>query len=77
MSKKSLRVKAIPGLRSQGEGQSGLAETTGDGRGGKPRQIDAKGGNRVYNADHSGVQKGKPRSRPSEAERGCWCSNAY
>ena len=58
MSEKSLRGKAIPGLRLKGKGRSGLAETTGDG---KARQIDAKRGNWVYNADRLGVQKGNPR----------------
>jgi len=61
MSEKSLRGKAIPGLRLKGKGRSGLAETTGDGRDGKARQIDAKRGNWVYNADRLGVQKGNPR----------------
>jgi hypothetical protein len=48
MSKKSLRAKAIPGLRLGGEGNSGLAETTGDDRNGKTRQIGPKEGNWVY-----------------------------
>ena len=60
MSEKSLRAKAIPGLKLKGKGQSGLAETTGDGRDGKPRQIDVKRGNRVYNADRLGTQNGNP-----------------
>ncbi len=50
--------KGNPGVEARGEEQSGIAETTGDGRDGKPRQIDAKGGNWVYNADRLGAQKG-------------------
>ena len=37
--------KGNSGVEARGEEQSGPAETTGDDRDGKPRQIDAKGGN--------------------------------
>ena len=52
--------KGNSGVEARGEEQSGPAETTGDDRDGNPRQIDAKGGNWVYNANRLGIQKGNP-----------------
>jgi hypothetical protein len=51
MSEKSLRAKAIPGLRLGVRSSPALRRPLGDDRDGKPRQIDAKGGNWVYNAN--------------------------
>ena len=57
MSEKSLRAKAIPGLR----GSPAFAETTGDGPGVENRaKIDAKRGNWAYNANCLGTQNGNP-----------------
>lgn len=61
MSEKSLRAKAIPGLRLGVRSSPALRRPLGDDRDGKPRQIDAKGGNWVYNANRLGIQKGNPR----------------
>jgi hypothetical protein len=58
MSKKSLRAKAIPVLRLGVGGSPALQRPLGTTRDGKPRQIDQKGGNRVYNAAYLRVQKG-------------------
>jgi hypothetical protein len=56
MSKSSLRAKAIPGLSFGGKGNSGLAETTGDNREWKMRQIGPKEGNWVCNPDGAGFK---------------------
>lgn len=58
MSKKSLRAKAISVLRPGVSGSPALQRPLGTLRDGKLRQIDPKGGNRVYNAAYLGVQKG-------------------
>jgi len=60
MSEKSLRAKAIPVLRLRVEGSAALRRPLGTARVGRPRQIDAKGGNWVYNARRSGTQNGNP-----------------
>src|SRR5580704_12553248 len=52
--------RQIPGVEARGEGQCGLRKTTGGDRDRKPRQIDARGDNWVYNAGHLGLQKGNP-----------------
>lgn len=60
MSEKSLRAKAIPGLRLGVRSSPALRRPLGTTER-KPRQIDAKGGNWVYNANRLGIQKGNPR----------------
>ena len=61
MSEKSLRAKAIPGLRLRLRGSPAFAETTGDGPGVENRdKIDAKRGNWAYNANCLGTQNGNP-----------------
>jgi hypothetical protein len=48
--------KGNSGVEARGEGNSGLAETTGDDRNGKTRQIGPKEGNWVYTPDRAGFK---------------------
>lgn len=66
MSEKSLRAKAISGLRLGVRGSPALRRPLGTTGMGNGAQIDAKGGNWVYNTDRLAIQKGNPSQKERE-----------